>query len=132
MIKSVGQGRGLGGSNSAEGIPSYMGANSLHDPETGVSQAGIYTDNLEWGFQASYLMVANHCWRRDSVLLHGEHTRMTLADASDCVTALGQKNHPPSRPLKVLQFLLGYLCLIGIRVFAHQFFQDELGIGRIA
>jgi hypothetical protein len=57
MIKSVGQGFGLGGSNGAKGIPSYAGADPLHDPKTGVSQAGIYADNLEWGFQESYLGV---------------------------------------------------------------------------
>ena len=58
----------------------------------------------------------------------------TLADASGCVSApAAEESHlRGGRLLEILQFLLGYLCFIGIRVFAHQFFQDELGIGRIA
>ncbi len=53
MIKSGGQGLGLGSSDGAEGIASYPGADPLNDSKPGMSQAGIYADDLDWRFQSS-------------------------------------------------------------------------------
>jgi len=60
MVKSGGQGLGLGSSDGAEGKPSYAGADSLNDSKSGMSQAGIYADDLDWRFQGSCLVFTDH------------------------------------------------------------------------
>ena len=60
MIKSGGQGLGLGGSDGAEGIPLYPGSEPLNDSKPGMSQAGIYADDLDWRFQGSCCVFMYH------------------------------------------------------------------------